>query len=266
MIAQDYTRVKDYLNKSKLENLDYVINPYVGCPHKCLYCYATYMVSFSKHSEGWGDFIDVKCTNKKINTFKIRDKQVQISTVTDPYNSFEEEFCVTRKILEQLVRSDGFINIVTKSDLVLRDIDLFKQMKHVKVGLSISVLDKDLKLKLEPNSPTVAKRIEALKELKAQGIKTVCHIAPILPEITDFEKIIEATKEYVDEYSFARLDLRSSFKTKMFNFIKQEYPTLMPLYDSLYNKKTPDYFEKTANEIINYCNKNNLKYNIKYRN
>lgn len=266
MIAQDYTRVKDYLNKTKLKELDYVINPYVGCPHKCLYCYASYMVSFSKHSEGWGDFIDVKCTNKKINTFKIKCKTVQMSTVTDPYNSFEKEFRVTRKILEQLVKSEGLISIVTKSDLVLRDIDLLKQIKHVNVGLSISILDEDLKVRLEPNSPEIAKRIEALKILKSEGIKTVCHIAPILPEITNFEKIIETTKEYVDEYSFDKLDLRSNFKTKMFNFIKQEYPNLIPLYESIYNKKTSDYFEKIADEIINYCNKNNLKYNIKYRN
>ena len=266
MIAQDYTRVKDYLNKTKLKSLDYVINPYVGCPHKCLYCYASYMSSFSKHTESWGDFIDVKCTNKKINIFKIKGKKVQISTVTDPYNNFEKEFGVTRKVLEQLIKSEALISIVTKSDLVLRDIDLFKQIKHIDVGVSISMLDEDLKVKLEPNSSSIAQRIETLKVLKSEGIKTVCYISPIIPGITVFEKIVEATKDYVDEYCFDKLDLRSSFKTKMFNFIKQEHKDLIPLYDAIYNKKTSDYFEKTADEIANYCNKNNLKYNIKYHN
>ncbi len=265
MIAQDYTRVKDYLNKTKIKSLDYVINPYVGCPHKCLYCYASYMCSFSKHTECWGDFIDVKCTNKKINTFKIKGKKVQISTVTDPYNSFEKEFGVTRKVLEQLVNSEGLISIVTKSDLVLRDIDLFKQMKHVDVGVSISLLDEELKSRLEPNSPSIIKRIETLKVLKSEGIKTICYISPIIPGITDFENIITATKDYVDEYIFDKLDLRSSFKTKMFNFIKQEYTELIPLYDAIYNKKTSDYFENIADDITNYCNKNNMKYNISYR-
>lgn len=265
MIAQDYTRVKDYLNKTKLKSLDYVINPYVGCPHKCLYCYASYMSSFSKHPEGWGDFIDVKCTNKKINVFKIKNKKVMISTVTDPYNSFESEFGVTRKILEQLVKSEALISVVTKSDLVLRDIDLFKQMKHVEVGVSISMLDEVIKSKLEPNSPSIVQRIETLKVLKSEGIKTVCNISPIIPGITEVEKIIEATKDYVDEYVFDKLDLRSSFKTKMFNFIKLEYKDLIPLYDAIYNKKVSDYFEKTADVITNYCNKNNIKYNINYR-
>ena len=260
MIAQDYTRVKDYLNKTKLKSLDYVINPYVGCPHKCLYCYASYMSSFSKHTESWGDFIDVKCTNKKINIFKIKGKKVQISTVTDPYNNFEKEFGVTRKVLEQLIKSEALISIVTKSDLVLRDIDLFKQMKHIDVGVSISMLDEDLKVKLEPNSSSIAQRIETLKVLKSEGIKTVCYISPIIPGITVFEKIVEATKDYVDEYCFDKLDLRSSFKTKMFNFIKQEHKDLIPLYDAIYNKKTSDYFEKTADEIANYCNKNNHTY------
>lgn len=266
MIVQDYTRVKDYLNKTKLKSLDYVINPYVGCPHKCLYCYASYMSSFSKHTESWGDFIDVKCTNKKINIFKIKGKKVQISTVTDPYNSFEKEFGVTRKVLEQLVKSEALISIVTKSDLVLRDIDLFKQMKFVDVGVSISMLDEDLKAKLEPNSSSIAQRIETLKVLKSEGIKTVCYISPIIPGITVFEKIVEATKDYVDEYCFDKLDLRSSFKTKMFNFIKQEHKDLIALYDAIYNKKTSDYFEKIADDITNYCIKNNMKYNIKYHN
>ena len=147
MVTVETTRVKDYLNKTKLRTLDYVINPYVGCPHKCLYCYASYMSSFSKHKEEWGEFIDVKHTSKKINTFKIKDKKVMISTVTDPYNLYENKYKVTRNIMEQLVKSDAYITIVTKSKLVLRDIDLFKKMKHVEIAISISTLDENTKRK-----------------------------------------------------------------------------------------------------------------------
>ena len=127
MVVEDTARVKDYLTKTKLANLDYVVNPYVGCPNKCLYCYAAYMSSFSKHKEEWGDFIDVKQTRKKINTFKIKNKKVMMSTVTDPYNSYEEKYCVTRNIMEQLVNSEAFLSVVTKSKLVLRDLDLLKK-------------------------------------------------------------------------------------------------------------------------------------------
>ncbi len=260
MVVEDTTRVKDYLNKTKLEALDYVINPYVGCPNKCLYCYAAYMSSFSKHSEEWGEFIDVKRTSKKINIFKIKNKKVMISTVTDPYNSYEEKYRITRMIMEQLVKSEAFLSIVTKSKLVLRDIDLFKQMKHLEVALSISTLDENLKTKLEPNSSSIAERLETLKILKQNGIKTVAFIAPIIPQITDFRSIINATKDFVDEYWFDNLNLRSSFKTKMFKFIDDEYPIFKALYEDIYNKKNSEYFEQTNKEIDDYCLSNGIMY------
>lgn len=260
MVVEDTTRVKDYLNKTKLSNLDYVINPYVGCPHKCLYCYAAYMSSFSKHSEEWGEFIDIKCTSKKINTFKIKNKKVMVSTVTDPYNSFEAKYEVTRKIMEQLVNSEAYISVVTKSNLVLRDIDVFKRMKHVEVAISLSTLDEVLRQKLEPNSSSIAERIETLKELKCNGIKTVVFVAPIIPMITDFKNIIEQTKEFVDEYWFDKLSLRTSFKTKMFNFIENEYPSYKPLYNEIYNQKNSQYFDKITEDIKQYCGQHNISY------
>ena len=260
MVVEDTTRVKDYLNKTKLKHLDYVINPYVGCPNKCLYCYAAYMSSFSKHSEEWGEFIDVKRTAKKINTFKIKNKKVMISTVTDPYNSYEKKYKVTRMIMEQLVKSEAFITIVTKSKLVLRDVDLFKKMKYLEIAISISLLDENLKKKIEPNSSSIKERLETLKELKQNGIKTIVFISPIIPEITDFKKIIEATRDYTDEYWFDKLNLRSSFKTKMFRFITEHYPIYKSLYDDIYNKKNPQYFEEMRNEIDEYCRENNIIY------
>lgn len=260
MVVEDTTRVKDYLTKTKLTTLDYVINPYVGCPNKCLYCYAAYMSSFSKHKEEWGEFIDVKQTRKKINTFKIKEKKVMISTVTDPYNAYEEKYGITRMIMEQLIKSEAYLSIVTKSKLVLRDVDLFKKMKHIEIALSISMLDENLKKKLEPYSSTIEERLETLKILKQNGIKSVVFISPIIPQITDFKKIIEKTKEYADEYWFDKLSLRSSFKTKMFKFIYDEYPIYKSLYNDIYIKKNPQYFEEMAKEIEEYCTKNNIIY------
>lgn len=260
MVVEDTTRVKDYLNKTKLKHLDYVINPYVGCPNKCLYCYAAYMSSFSKHSEEWGEFIDIKRTSKKINIYKIKDKKVMISTVTDPYNSFEEKYKTTRMIMEQLAKSEAYITIVTKSKLVLRDIDLFKKMKHVEIALSISLLDENLKKKIEPHSSSIKERLETLKGLKQNGIKTIVFISPVIPEITDFKQIIEATKDYTDEYWFDRLNLRSSFKTKMFRFINEEYPIYNSLYENIYIKKNSQYFDELSEEITKYCIDNKINY------
>lgn len=260
MVVEDVTRVKDYLNKTKLTTLDYVINPYVGCPNKCLYCYAAYMSSFSKHSEEWGEFIDIKRTNKRINIFKIKNKKVMISTVTDPYNSFEEKYATTRMIMEQLVKSEAFISVVTKSKLVLRDIDLFKKMKHVEVAISMSVLDEQVKKKIEPYSSSVQERLDTLKILKQSGIRTIVFVAPIIPQFTDFKSIIEVTKDYTDEYWFDMLNLRSSFKTKMFKFINEEYPIYKSIYECIYNRKDSQYFDELSDEIKKYCTENNISF------
>ena len=87
-------------------------------------------------------------------------------------NSYEEKYEITRMIMEQLVKSEAYITVVTKSKLILRDIDLLKKMKHVEVALSISIIDEQLKKKLEPNSSSIQERFETLKELKQNGIKT----------------------------------------------------------------------------------------------
>lgn len=260
MIIDDTTRVKDYLNKTKLSYLDYVINPYVGCPNNCLYCYASYMSSFSKHTEAWGEFVDAKLTRKRINLYKIWHKKVMISTVTDPYNAYEEKYGITRKIMEQLVRADAYITVMTKSKLVLRDLDLLKNIKNLEVAISISILDDNLKEKIEPLSSSVKERIETLKALKDNKIKTIVFIAPVIPEITDFRKIIEATHEYTDEYWFDKLTLRNSFKTKMFKFITEDCPSYKSIFDDIYNKKNSQYFENLADEIEKYCTENKIKY------
>ena len=109
---------------------------------------------------------------------------------------------ITRKIMTQLVPSEAFISVVTKYKLVLRDVDLFKKMKHVEIALSISTVDENMRKKLEPFVSSVEERLETLKILKENGIRTVVFIAPVIPEITDFKKIIELTKDYTDEYWF----------------------------------------------------------------
>ena len=122
-------KVDTILTKSNLPIAGYSINPYVGCPFGCEYCYATFMKRFTGHKEDWGDFVDIKKCNKKINLRKISGKNVFLSSVTDCYNEFEERYLITRKILEQLVDSDCYLSISTKSSLILRDTDLLKQIK-----------------------------------------------------------------------------------------------------------------------------------------
>ena len=117
-----------------------------------------------------------------------------------------------------------------------------------------------MRKKLEPFVSSVEERLETLKILKENGIRTVVFIAPVIPEITDFKKIIELTKDYTDEYWFDMLTLRTSFKTNIFKFIEEEYPIFKSIYEDIYNKKNLKYFEELSEEIDKYCKENSIVY------
>ena len=205
-------KANDYLTKSNLPASDYVINPYIGCTHGCKYCYASFMKRFTGHKEDWGDFVDIKLCDKKINLNKISKKSVFLSSVTDCYNQLEEKYKLTRHILEQIVNSDCYLSISTKSKLILRDIDLLKQIKNLSVSMSINTLDENFRSDMD-NASTIAERLDTLKKLHDNGIHTVLFMSPIFPYITEWKEIIEKTKNYVDQYWFENLNLRGQYKT-----------------------------------------------------
>ena len=122
---------KNIMTKSSLPVGGYSVNPYVGCTHACKYCYASFMKRFTGHKEEWGTFLDVKHWPEIKNPKKYAGQRVVIGSVTDGYNPQEEQFGNTRKLLEQLIGSDADILICTKSDLVVRDIDLLKKLGRV---------------------------------------------------------------------------------------------------------------------------------------
>lgn len=252
-------QTNDYLTKSNLPASDYVINPYVGCTHGCRYCYASFMKRFTSHKEKWGEFIDIKLCDKKIDLKKISGKNVFLSSVTDCYNKFEEKYKITRNILEQLVDSDCYLSISTKSKLILRDIDLFKKMKHLVVCMSINTLDEKFRNDMD-NASTIKERMEALKELHNNGIYTVLFLSPIFPHITDWREIIECTKDYIDEYWFENLNLRGDYKKDILDYIKNNYINIYSDYIDIYEKHNNSYWQNLAKEINNYCDNNKIKY------
>lgn len=251
--------VNDYLTKSNLPASDYVINPYVGCPHGCKYCYASFMKRFTGHEEDWGTFIDIKRSEKKINLNKISKKSVFLSSVTDCYNPLEEKYCLTRSILEQLVSSDCYLSISTKSKLILRDIDLLKQIKNLTVSMSINTLDEDFRRDMD-NASTIEDRLNTLEYLHNNGIHTVLFMSPIFPYITEWKEIIEKSKDYIDEYWFENLNLRGQYKSYIMTYIKEKYPRHYNDYVDIYMKNNKVYWHNLAKEINDYCEKNNIKY------
>ena len=258
MVVNEIT-VNDYLTKSNLPDSDYVINPYVGCTHGCKYCYASFMKRFTGHKENWGDFIDIKRCNKPIDLRKISGKNIFLSSVTDCYNQYEKDFCITRNILEQLIDSDCNLSISTKSKLILRDIDLLKQMKNLIVCMSINTLNEKFRSDMD-NASTIKERMDTLKELHNNGIYTVLFMSPIFPYITEWKEIIDQTKDYVDEYWFENLNLRGNYKKEILDYIKDNYSDLYSDYIDIYLKKNNKYWKDLAEEINNYCNLNNINY------
>lgn len=258
-IVENKIIVKDLVTKSNLPASDYVINPYVGCPHGCRYCYACFMNRFTGHSEEWGSFIDIKQCDKPISQKKLQGKSVFLSSVTDCYNPFEEKYKITRNILEQLISIDCELNISTKSNLVLRDIDLLKQCKNLKVSISVNTLDEKFKNDMD-NASSIQERLETLETLYKNGIYTVLFMSPVFPVITDYREIIEKTNKYVDEYWFENLNLRGSYKQDIISYIKRTSPHLLKLYNELYIDGNMEFWNSLSVEIEEYCNVHSIKH------
>ena len=152
------------MTKSNLPVGGYSVNPYVGCTHACKYCYASFMKRFTGHKEEWGTFLDVKHWPAIRNPKKYAGQRVVIGSVTDGYNPEEATFRRTRKLLEELKDSDAEILICTKSDLVLRDLDLLQQMKNVTVSWSVNTLDETFRADMD-KAVSIERRIAAMRKV-----------------------------------------------------------------------------------------------------
>lgn len=256
-IKEKIIEVNDYVTKSNLPASDYVINPYIGCPHGCKYCYACFMKRFTKHNEEWGTFIDIKKCDKPINTKKLEHKSVFLSSVTDCYNKFEDKYCITQKIIKQLVDVDCELAISTKSSLILRDIDLLKQCKNLKVSMSINTMDEEFRADMD-HASSIVDRLNTLKTLHENGIHVVLFMSPMFPLITDYKTIIECSKSYIDEYWFENLNLRGSYKKRILQYIQEKYPQYLDTYLDIYKNGRTEYWEELAEEIEKYCEENQI--------
>lgn len=258
-IAEKEIDSKDLITKSNLPASDYVINPYVGCPHACKYCYARFMKRFTGHTEEWGDFIDIKRCAKPINVKKLYHKSVFLSSVTDCYNPFEAKYQITRDVLKQLTQADCQIMISTKSDLILRDIDVLKELKNLIVAVSVNTLDNGFQSDMD-HAGSITRRIAALQELRKQGIYTVLFLSPIFPDITDFKEILEATSGFVCEYWFENLNLRGNYKQEILQYIAEKYPQYLNDYKEIYNNKNMEYWKQLSADIDSYCSQKEIRY------
>ncbi|MDP2754989.1 MAG: radical SAM protein [Nitrospirota bacterium] len=191
-------KAKSILSKSQV--YDYALNPYVGCQHGCVYCYAKFMKRFTGHRERWGEFVDVKINAPELLAHEAKRKKVGrvwISGVCDPYQPLEKRYMITKRCLDILVENGWPFTVQTKSSLVLRDIETLKRANNIEVGFTTTTADERIRRIFEPGAPPLRERIEALANLHSEKIRTFVMVAPILPGAEGLVNALKGKVEYV---------------------------------------------------------------------
>ena len=230
----------------------WTINPYRGCEFACKYCYARYTHEFMEMRDGI-DFeqkIFVKQHAAGLLRQELRQvkpgEEIAIGTATDPYQPAERRFEVTRAILEELARHRGLeIGIVTKSNLVLRDVEVLRQISknnRLFVNITITTLKADLARILEPRAPRPDLRLEAMQKLNQAGVAAGVICAPVLPGVTDspkdLEALVKATARAGGKYIFANsLFLKPCSAAVFLPFLEKEFPHLIESYRQRYKDR-----------------------------
>ena len=207
--------------------------------------------------------IDEKCFAWETikNPQKYAGQTMIVGSVTDAYNPQEEIFRRTRAFLEQMQGSGINLIITTKSDLVLRDLNLIKTFPSPLISWSINTLDENFKNDMD-RAVSIERRIAAMKKCHEAGIRTTCFISPIFPEITEVFEIIERIKDFCDYIWLENLNLRSNFKAQIMEYIGDKYTELLPLYQQIYNKNDMTYWQVLDCKMAEYAEANGFLYVI----
>ncbi|MDD4169339.1 MAG: radical SAM protein [Desulfotomaculaceae bacterium] len=185
---------KSALNKTGIPGYEYCLNPYVGCAHACLYCYASFMCRFTGHQKKWGEFLDVKVNFPSVLAKRLSGRarpegKVMLSTVTDAYQPAEALYKITRSSLEVLAEYQLLeVHILTKSALVQRDLPVLRRLRACEVGVTITTMDRNIARVLEPGASPPHLRLAAARQLMQAGIPVWVFIAPLLPGLSDTEE------------------------------------------------------------------------------
>ncbi len=247
MLAIREVTAKSILNKSKI--FDYCVNPYTGCQFACRYCYASlFMSRYTGHSEPWGEYVDLKINAPELlrkQLVRAKPGTVWISSVTDPYQPLEAKHELTRRCLKELLARQFPMNIQTKSDLVLRDLDLIEQFEDVAVGFTVPTEDEAISRLFEPHAPAPGRRIAALEKIHARGIETFAFIGPILPG--NPEKLVAELDGKVDNILLDKMNYISSIRS----FYEEH---------GLEDSTTPRFFREQKSRLVAELKRRKMRY------
>jgi DNA repair photolyase len=255
---------KSIIVSSKLPDCDYVINPYTGCQFGCLYCYATFMGRFVNEARSdWGKYVYVKKNAVELARQQLkqwssekRGATLLLSSVTDPYHGIEQQYRLTRGILEVLrdERYPGLVSILTKSPLVLRDVDLLKELNS-EVGLTITTTDDKLSRFLEVKAPLASRRLDTLKQLVNHGIRTYAFIGPLLPHFRYNPSLLDQLIHGIadtgtSEIYVEHINLPTYVKERMWKELRDESEQVQELYRGAITQPHRDALTNMINELI----------------
>ena len=247
-------------NKDKLFVGDYIVDPYQNCEFGCKYCDSSYdNIVYIKN-----DFLN-KIQKELICLSK---GTIIIGSVVDPYQIIEKELEMTRNLLKIIKKNHFKVHILTKSDLILRDLDILSDMKNITVTVSIISLDKKISSFFENKVPPTMTRLKLIDKLSNEGIKSGLAIIPILPYIieNEIENIIKESLRYQPKYLlFKFLELKGFQKNIFYDYLKVMNRDLLDKYIHLFKDNyspDPKYVNKINTQIFKYSKKYGLSNNI----
>ncbi|MGC8948870.1 MAG: SPL family radical SAM protein [Thermoprotei archaeon] len=259
------TTTKTALSTSKLPGLDYSLNPYTGCSHGCVYCYAASTLNDRNLASRWGDVVFVKTNITEVLEQEVKVKKrgiVGVSTVTDPYQPPEALYKLTRKSLIILKQNRFRISIQTKSSLILRDKDIIEP-KLFDVGVTITTIDPNIAKILEPSTPPPIARIKVLKEFANSGVETWIFLGPLIPTINDdtynIEQIINIAKETNSYILYDKLNIRKYVTEILKPTLEKHWPGVSKYIINLSRSPTNEYWTKRYKTIEELCKKLGVK-------
>jgi DNA repair photolyase len=249
-----------------LPYLKWSLNPYGGCVHRCRFCFAVQyrVVADQGTQQDFGTRLFIKTNFVEVLARELRrpglqGEHITVGTATDPYQPVEGRYRLTRGSLELLAEHANPMSLLTKSPMIVRDVDLLAELGQVasaEVFFSITTVDLELWRTLEPGTANPFNRLAAMRRLRQSGVTAGVMMAPILPGITDSEASIEAVAAAAKEYeaaslSMAPLRLAPHVKEFYLGFIGDEYPDLLPRYKRAYPGAyaPPEYREKLSERV-----------------
>ena len=260
------TTCKSIINSSGIEGVDYAVNPYIGCAHACTYCYAKFMTRWYHKGEKWGTFVDVKknareCLLKEVE--KRRRGVILFSSVTDAYQPAEKKYRLTRSLLEVLVDHDFPVEILTKSSLVTRDMDILSRFDEVEVGLTVTAFDERVRRAFEPGASPIEERLDALKLFSDTGIPTYAFLGPLLPYVSEagFEDLLNRLAESVGRVLVDRLNIKAGNWRNIEVTLKKLYPEMLGEFKAA-SKELSAYYDSLRGKVRRMLDDRSIPHDI----